>query len=159
LVGKLVGAILVSWISFGMLLTVTAASLLVFGVRFDVLMLQYVLLKMVGLGLLAGVTLSLSTLMTPSAAATVSFLLAFGSSALTRALTMTSAENASLAPVSTALNWAVPQYGLFDLGGRVANAGWTPVPVWVVGALILYALIYLSAIVGISLTKFRRVSL
>ena len=49
LVGKLIGAVVVTWISFLVLSALTAVALMVFQVKFETIMLQYMILKMIGL--------------------------------------------------------------------------------------------------------------
>lgn len=156
LAGKLLGAMLATWLAFVILLALTAVALLMFGVKFEGIMLQYALLKMMGLGVLCAVTLTLSAFMTPSAAATLSFVVAFGSSMIIRGLTM-AYETASpgMQWFFKVLNAMLPQFGLFDIGPRVANEHWSPVPMWVVGALLAYGLAYGGAMLMLAWSKFR----
>lgn len=155
LIGKLLGAICVSWISFLFLCVVTALSFVMFGVHFEPILLQYMLCKMLGLVVLASVTLTLSVYMTPSGAATLSLIIAVGSGMIVRALVMAHSSGNAAGPVFKLVNWMVPQYGLFDLGERAANMHWGLVPLWVVGFLALYAGIYSAAMIGLSWAKFR----
>jgi len=156
MVGKLVGAIWTTWIAFGMLCVLTGLSLVMFNVHFEWIMLQYVLCKALGLALICSLGLTLSVYMTPSAAATMCCILAFASPMLVRALTMAyDASNASLKPLFQALNLLLPQVGLFDLGSRAANSGWAPVPIWVVGSLFAYAVLYSLGSVLLGWLKFR----
>jgi ABC-type transport system involved in multi-copper enzyme maturation permease subunit len=157
LLGKLFGAILVTWISFLMLAALTGLALATFHVGFETLMLQYLIAKMLGLALLCAVTMTLSIYMTPSGAATMSFVFAFGSSMIVRALVMGyEGSPPAMQGFFKLLNAALPQYGLFDLGGRAANSGWAPVPLWVFGALLAYLAVYGSAMVSVSWMKFRK---
>lgn len=160
LFGKLLGGIAVSWISFLILCLMTGAALAIFGVRFEVIMLQYVLLKMLGLVVVCSVTLMLSTVMTPSAAITMSFVILFGSAMLSRGLLMAySTASPSVAPFFQIVNASLPQVSLFDIGGRAANANWGLVPLWVVGTLVIYMACYSGAMLAISWAKFRRQAL
>ena len=96
----------------------------------------------------------------PSAAATMSFVIAFGSSMLIRAFTIAyEAAGPGLSWLFELLNALLPQYGLFDLGGRVANSGWTPVPLWVIGSLLVYAVAYSSSMMMLTWAKFRKQAL
>ncbi|MBL8088018.1 MAG: ABC transporter permease subunit [Chthonomonas sp.] len=157
LIGKLVGAICVTWISFLILAGLTAISLAMFHVHFEPVMAQFVLCKVLGLSIVCAVSLSLSLFMTPAAAATMSFILAFGSSMLTRAFTMAyDFSPPAMQGLFKVMNAALPQYGLFDLGSRAANAHWGPVPLWVVGTLFAYALVYSAAMVTLGWVKFRK---
>lgn len=157
MLGKLMGAVMVTWIAFLMLAALTALALASFHVVFEPIMLQYLVAKMLGLVVLCAVTLTLSIYMTPQAAATLSFVLAFGSSMIVRAFVIAYNTSApSTQWIFKVFNAILPQYGLFDLGGRAANIGWSPVPLWVMGALTLYALIYSSSMLGLSYAKFRK---
>ena len=80
LMGKLIGAVLATWIGFLCLSALTGLALASFHVQFESVMLQYLVAKMMGLVVLCTVSLTISTYMTPQAAATMSFVLAFGSS-------------------------------------------------------------------------------
>lgn len=155
LAGKLLGAIAVSWIAFLLLVALTGVALAVFGVQFEAIVLQYIVGKMLGLAVLCSVTLTLSIWMTPQAAATLSFVLAFGSSMIVRALVLAAASSPTLVPVFKFVNWIVPQYGLFDLGSRVANTGWSLVPLWAMAALAGYALVYGGAMLSLGYARFR----
>lgn len=157
LFGKFLGAVAVAWIGFLMLAALTSVALLSFHVQFDLLMAQYLLGKMMGLVVVCAVGIALSMYMTPAAAATLSFVLAFGSSMLIRALVL-GYDQAGPATqwIFKGLNAIVPQYGLFDFGSRAANIGWGPVPAWVVGALFGYMVVYSAVMLSLSWAKFRR---
>jgi hypothetical protein len=135
----------------------TSGALLSFHVAFEPIMLQYLVAKMMGLAVVCAVSLAMGTFMTPQAAATLSFILAFGSSMIVRGLLMAyDATNPLMAWVFKGVNSILPQYSLFDLGGRVANKGWTPIPMWVLGFLFVYMAIYCMGMLLVSWSKFRR---
>jgi ABC-type transport system involved in multi-copper enzyme maturation permease subunit len=157
LIGKLLGATIVTWIAFLMLAALTAVALAMFKVQFEMIMVQYLLAKMMGLVVLCAVSMMLSVYMTPSAAATMSFVLAFGSGMIIRALGMAyEASSPAMQMLFKGLNAVMPQYGLFDLGGRAANIGWPMAPWWVLGALAVYMVCYSGGMLVISWTRFRR---
>lgn len=156
LVGKLLGAVLASWIAFLVLALTTGIGLFIFGVQFEPVMLQYLLLKMVGLAFVCTISLSLSVFMTPSAAATLSFILAFGCGKISQALVMSYQQAApSVQPFYRGVNAVLPHYDLFDLGSRAANIGWGPAPAWVVLILLGYCLLYCSGLMTLSWLRFR----
>jgi ABC-type transport system involved in multi-copper enzyme maturation permease subunit len=160
LVGKLIGAIAVSWIAFLMLAALTALALASFHVGFEPIMLQYLLCKMLGLAVVCALSLALSLYMTPAAAATMSLIFAFGSGMVVHALTMSySAASGPAQFAIKALNSVLPQFSLFDLGSRAANLHWAPVPLWVVLFLLGYAVVYSTAMTLLAWTKFRRQAL
>jgi len=157
IVGKFLGAVLVTWLAFWILGALTALALAMFHIRFELLMLQYAVVKMMGLALICSISLALSAFMTPSAAATMGFIFAFGSTMIVRALVLAyHGSSPAMQVLFKFLNWLVPQYHLFDLGSRASNIGWPPVPAWVVGFLALYALTYGSAMVALSWARFRK---
>ncbi|CAN5474095.1 hypothetical protein BH11ARM1_BH11ARM1_13310 [soil metagenome] len=157
LLGKLLGAILVAWIAWGMLAGMTLLVLVMFHIPLDAIMLQYLFLKMLGLALVCCLGLMFSTYMTPAGAATMTIIFAFGSSMISRALYM--AGSGSPAPgMYNAINGVIPQVHLFDIGAR-ATFSWALVPLPIVLLLIAYLIVYGSAMVGISYLKFRKQAL
>jgi hypothetical protein len=76
---------------------------------------------------------------------------------VTRGLTMSAT---SVGPVGkffyALINGLLPQVQLFDIGGRAVYPNWTPVPMWVIGFLIAYGLIYSFAMLGMGWLKFRK---
>ena len=157
LFGKYLGSVAVTWIGFLLLTAMASVAVLMFGVHFELAMAQYVLVKMLGLAMLCAVAVAFSAFMTPSAAATMSFIFAFGSSLMVRALVMAGqTADSGLRSALQFLNAILPQFSLFDLGGRVANDGWPPIAAWVVGSLTAYALVYSSAMLMLGWLRFRR---
>jgi len=157
LIGKLIGSILVTWLAFLILSVLTAVALIGFHVRFETIMLQYAIAKMMGLALMCALGVTLSVYMTPAAAATTGFIFTFGSSILVRGLT--SAYDTATPAMQFSfkfINALLPQFTLFDLGGRAANVGWGPVPLWVMGFLFGYLLLYASGLTALAWTKFNR---
>ena len=157
LAGKLLGSIVVTWIAFLLLAVLTGFALLSFHVAFEPIMLQFLLCKMMGLAVLCALSMALSTYMTPAAAATMSFVFAFGSSMLLRSLSMAyPSASPAMQGVFKFFNVVLPQFSIFDLGGRAANLHWAPIPLWVVLFLAGYMLAYSSFMMGLSWLRFRR---
>jgi len=160
LLGKLLGAVLVTWLAFLILAALTGAALYGFGVTFEWVMFQYVIVKMLGLALVCALGLTLSVYMTPAAASTTTFIFAFGSSIIVRGLTSGYAQaDPGSQFLFKLINGILPQFTLFDLGGRAANVGWGPVPLWVIGFLIGYLILYNSGLMAIAWTRFNRKAL
>jgi ABC-type transport system involved in multi-copper enzyme maturation permease subunit len=157
LIGKLLGAVIVTWIAFLMLCVLTAVALTTFHVHFYPIMGQYVIAKMMGLVVLCALSLAFSTYMTPQAAATLSMVLAFGSTMIVRGLIMAyNSQGHAIQWIYKFIAAVLPQLGIFDLGGRAANLDWSPVSVSVMLQLFLYMTAYTFAMVAISWAKFRR---
>lgn len=160
LIGKWLGAIAVSWLSFIILASVTALALTFFGVQFELIMVQYAIAKMMGLVVVCSVGVMLSAYMTPSAAATMSFIVCFGSNMIVRSLTMASSNQPpEMITFFQVINASIPQVGLFDFGSRVANSGWSTVPAWVMGSLVGYMIAYSVAMLILTWAKFQRQAL
>lgn len=157
LIGKLLGSILVTWLAFSILCTLTAVALFGFGVNLEPIMGQYVLAKMLGLALVCAFGLTLSIYMTPAAAATTTFIFTFGSTIIVRGLT-SGYEQAGPAMqfAFKFFNAILPQFTLFDLGGRAANVGWSPVPLWVMGFLFGYWILYSSGLMALGWIRFQK---
>lgn len=157
LIGKFIGSVIVTWISFLLLSALTAIALLVFKVKFEPIMAQYIFLKMVGLTIVCAFSMMFSAFLTPNAAATISFIFAFGSPMIVRGLTMGyEGASASVKPVFPIINAVLPQVSLFDLGGRAVNFNWGPVSIGVVGFLLAYAACYSTVMLFIGWFKFKR---
>jgi len=160
IIGKYLGAVWTSWISFLILGALMAVALVMFRVQFEPILLQYVVAKMMGLALVCAITLALTLWMTPSAATTMAFVVCFGSNMLVKALVL----SGQTAPEGTkvmyqAVNAFIPQLGLFDLGGRASNTNWGPVPMWVLGALAVYLVLYAGAMLALGSVKLRKAAL
>lgn len=155
--GKFIGAVLVSCIAFLMLAALTGVALLSFHVAFEPIMLQYLLCKMMGLVVICALAVAMSAYMTPAAAATMTFIFAFGSSMITRGMMMAYAgASPGAKPVIKFFTAVFPQFTLFDLGGRAANINWAPVPVWVVLFLFGYMVFYTGGFLSLAWLKFRK---
>lgn len=155
--GKYLGALAVSWIGFAILSALVACVLLSFHVTLGVIALQYFLAKLVGLALLCAVGVSLSICCaTPAAATTITLVLAFATPLFVRGLVMAGDAGPALRPVYQVINLLLPQFQLFDLGGRAVYIGWSPIPLWIFGFLIVYASIYGCATMFGSWLSFRR---
>jgi ABC-type transport system involved in multi-copper enzyme maturation permease subunit len=144
LVGKYLGSVFVSWIGFLVLGAVVSTILAAFHIPLGWIAIQYAILKCLGLAVVCAVGLGLSTVMTPAAAATMTFILAFGSAMLSRAIVLTGQSSSGAVPVCRVLESVLPQIHLFDLGGRLVYIGWSPVSFAVFGGLAAYAAIYSS---------------
>lgn len=155
LMGKWIGAVVVSWCAFLLLACAVALAFLVFGIRFEPILLQYLLCKMMGLALICAFSMFLSTVLTPSAAFTMALIFTFAAPMLVRALTMAGLQNPSMSALFQFVNAMVPQFNLFDISARASYIGWSPVPLWVVFALFAYMAIYSGSLLTFSWLKFR----
>jgi len=156
LIGKLLGAVLASWIAFLALSAAAALALAVFGVAFEPIMIQYLFAKMIGLAFVCGLSMAFSVFMTPSAAVTTTFILALGGAKISQALTMSYGSASPGARILyRVVDALIPHYNLFDIGSRAAYNGWPPVEPWVVGFMLAYCLVYTGGLMTLSWLKFR----
>jgi hypothetical protein len=120
---------------------------------------QYVLLRGRSLAPVTALAICLSLYLTPSAAVLVSTLLTLGAATLSRAADLVGSGAHPLATWALrGLDWAVPRMDLFDLGKKAAY-GWPPVPLWVLGAMTVYAFIYTAVPFALAVLRFRRMPL
>ena len=142
LIGKFIGCVIVSWTGFGLLCLLMGLVLTAFHVHLGTIAFQYFLIKCLGIAVVCSVGLGLSTIMTPAAAATMTFILTFGSAMLSRALVLAGEGSPALVPICRSLEALLPQVHLFDLGARLVYIDWSPVSLAVVLGLGAYACIY-----------------
>ena len=160
ILGKFLGAVLVTWTGFLMLAATTGLALVVFKIPFEAIMLQYILGKMMGLAMVCVVGIALSVYMTPPAATTMGFVLTMGAGSISRALVLGYA-GASW-PVQLTfkfVNAILPQVQLFDFGSRTVYFNWSPVPLWAMGTLTAYLIMYSVAMLGLTYHKLKRQTL
>lgn len=156
LVGKLLGAVFVAWIGFGLLALMTGVALASFHVKFEPVMAQYVMFKLMGLALVCTVSMTLSLYLTQAAAATLGMVLLFGGSMFSRGLGMAHASSDDwLKPLFKTVDALLPHFSLFDLGGRATYEGWGMVPLGIVGGVTAYFLVYGAGSVSAGWLKFR----
>jgi ABC-type transport system involved in multi-copper enzyme maturation permease subunit len=160
LIGKFLGAFALSAISLGLFGLVAWGALACYGLNVGaVLFIEYLVVRLVSLGLICAMTIALSLFLTPSATVTVALLLAIGSTTFRDAIMLlygpASAATQTLLRVSY---FVLPHLDLFDLSKKVSY-GWQPVHAWVVGDLVLYAIVYCALFLGIGWLRFRRQAL
>ena len=116
---------------------------------------QYVFLRALSFGPIAALTIALSLIMTPAATVVLSGLLTISGTVFARSVAdaVDRAAGASQV-VLKGLYFLLPHMDLFDLSQRTAY-NYPPVPLWVLGALSLYALLYVGVFLGLGERKFR----
>lgn len=121
--------------------------------------LQAVYLRVLSMWVIAAFTLFLSLVLTHAANVTISILLTIAMSTFNNALltVMTELEGGVLTAFK-ALYWALPHMELFDLSKKEVH-GWEPVPMWVLGALSVYAVVYASIFLALGVRRFSRLAL
>lgn len=160
IIGKFFGAVLVTWTGFLMLSLTTVLAMVMFRIPFELIMLQYLAGKMMGLALVCAIGLALSVYMTPPAATTMGFVLTMGASSISRALVLSyAAAPPALQWFFKLLNSVLPQVHLFDFGARTVYFNWTPVPARAMVTLFVYLLGYGGAMLFFAHVKLRKQTL
>ncbi len=160
ILGKYLGAVLVTWTGFLMLAATTGLAMVLFKIPFEIIMLQYLVGKMMGLALVCAIGLALSVYMTPPAATTMGFVLTVGASSISRALVLGyAAAPPAVQWLFKLINTVLPQVHLFDFGSRTVYFNWSPVPLWAMGTLLVYLVGYAGAMLAIAHLKLRRQAL
>ncbi len=120
---------------------------------------QWLILRGLSLAPIAALSLCLSLYLTPSAAVLVSALLTFGSATFAKASGLVSGDDGAMGTrLLQALEWVMPRLDLFDLGPKAAY-DWPAVPAWVIGSMLIYALIYTAVPFAVAVLRFRRMAL
>ncbi len=156
LIGKFLGAYFVSALAFLILIAVGCLAMWRFHLSLGSIVWQYILLKLFALWMLTAITLALSLITTPAANVTFCILFTVGAGTISRGLLL---SYEGMMPItrflSNILYYVLPHVDLFDLGKKVAY-GWPPVPIWVIGTLALYAVLYSTAMLTLGWLKFNR---
>jgi len=118
----------------------TAGLLLTLGISLKPIFIQYLLLKLMGIGWLCALVIALSIYLTPPANLTLSLILAFGSGVFNRLLLMAHWESGFEAIWVNLLYGILPHWDFFDMSQKVVY-DWQMVPWWVLGAMGGYALL------------------
>lgn len=158
LVGKFAAVWLVSTGALIVLAVIAWLNLAMFKATIGPIYWQYVFLRALSFGPIAAMTIALSLLLTPAAAVTLSGLLTLSGSVFARSLSSAVEGAAGVAqPLLKGLYFLLPHLDLFDLSQRTAY-NYPPIPAWVLGALLLYALAYVAVFLGLGELRFRRMA-
>lgn len=155
LLGKWATAYFTASLCFLLLTLATLGLLIALGVPVKPIFMQYVLLKLIGIGWLCAMVVALSLYLTPAANVTLTLILAFGSGVFNRLLLMAHWEHGLNALWLNLLYGALPHYDYFDMSKKVVF-DWDLAPWWVLGALAGYALLSGAAWLLIGWLKFRK---
>ncbi|MCX7924334.1 MAG: hypothetical protein N2554_00820, partial [Fimbriimonadales bacterium] len=134
---------------------ITLGLLASLGVGVKPIFVQYVLLKLLGIGWLCAMVIALSLYLPPAANVTLSLILAFGSGVFNRLLLMAHWEHDLSALWLNLLYGVLPHYDYFDMSKKVVF-DWGLAPWWVLGAMAGYAVISGAAWLLIGWLRFRK---
>lgn len=155
LLGKWATATATACLSFLVLALVSAGLLASLGIGLKPIFLQYILLKLLGIGWLCAMVIALSLYLTPAANVTLSLILAFGSGVFNRLLLMAHWEHDLSALWLNLLYGILPHYDYFDMSKKVVF-DWDLAPWWVLGSMAGYALVSGAAWLLIGWLRFRQ---
>jgi ABC-type Na+ transport system ATPase subunit NatA/ABC-type transport system involved in multi-copper enzyme maturation permease subunit len=155
LLGKWATATMTASLCFVILALTTLGLLLTLGIGVKPLFVQYVLLKLLGIGWLCAMVIALSLYMTPAANVTLSLILAFGSGLFGRLLLMAHWEHDLSALWLNLLYGVLPHYDYFDMSKKVVF-NWDLAPWWVLGAMAGYAVLNGGAWLLVGWLRFRK---
>ncbi len=159
LLGKFLGTLAMSWVALLLASGVALISLVSLRCSLGPVVVQWLILRGLSLAPIAALSLCLSLYLTPSAAVLVSALLTFGSATFAKASGMVSGDDGAMGTrLLQALEWVMPRLDLFDLGPKAAY-DWPAVPAWVIGSMLIYALIYTAVPFAVAVLRFRRMAL
>jgi len=156
----LLGKFLAVWLlSCGALLVlggIAWVGLLKHGAAIGPIYWQYLFLRMLSFGPIAAMTMSLSLVLSAPATVVLSGLLTLCGSAFAKSLYGAVREASPVAhwPLKL-LYFLLPHLDLFDLSRRT-QFNYDPVAGWVLGALTLYAAVYVLVFLGLGELRFRR---
>ncbi|MCC2667614.1 MAG: hypothetical protein K0Q72_85 [Armatimonadetes bacterium] len=158
LAGKFVAVWLLSTAALTVLAGIAWLNLAMFKASIGPIYWQYVFLRALSFGPIAAMTMALSLILTPAAAVTLSGLLTISGTVFARSLA-DSVDRATGAQqvILKGLYFLLPHLDLFDLSQRTAY-NYPPVHPWVLGALSVYALIYVLIFLSLGELRFRRMA-
>ncbi|MFN3689798.1 MAG: ABC transporter permease [Fimbriimonadales bacterium] len=155
LFGKWATAFCTAGLCFITLALVTLGLLASLGIPVKPIFIQYVLLKLLGIGWLCAMVIALSLYFTPAANVTLSLILAFGSGVFNRLLLMAHWEHDLSALWLNLLYGILPHYDYFDMSKKVVF-DWDLAPWWVLGVMGGYALLSGATWLLIGWLRFRK---
>lgn len=155
LFGKWATAFFTASLCFLVLTLTTLGLLLALGICIKPIFIQYVLLKLLGIGWLCAMVVALSLYLTPAANVTLSLILAFGSGIFHRLLLMAHWEHDLDTLWLNLLYGVLPHYDYFDMSKKVVF-DWDLVPWWVLGAMAGYAIVSGGMWLVIGWLRFRK---
>ncbi|HVK04549.1 MAG TPA: ABC transporter permease subunit [Armatimonadaceae bacterium] len=159
IVGKFLGAWLLSLVGLLLFAAVAAGALAYYGLSLGAIFGQFLLLRAFALAIIVALTMALSLVMTPGATVTMSLLLAVGSATFSNAVKLLVPSSSSAQQVLLkGAYYVLPQLNLFDLTKKVSY-GWQPVSTGAIGALAVYALLFTALFLSLGALRFRRQAL
>lgn len=157
--GKYLGVSVMSCavvIAFFVLLRVL---LLVFGIPVGGVFYQALYLRVLSMWFVAAGVLCLSLFLTHAANVTISLLACMGMQIFAHSILYIHDELTGVSlRLAEVLYWIAPHLELFDLSKKVIH-GWPPIPLWVLGGMTLYGIIYSALFFAVGCARFRRMPL
>ena len=158
LLGKFLAVWLLSGLALVVLAVIATLNLHFHQAAIGPIFWQYLFVRALSFGPIAALTIALSLVMSPPATVILSGLLTLCGTMFARSLAeaVREAGPVAQAPLTT-LYFLLPHLDLFDLSQRAAY-NYPPVHAWVLGALTVYALVYVTIFLGLGELRFRRMA-
>jgi ABC-type transport system involved in multi-copper enzyme maturation permease subunit len=154
--GKFLGVWAMATLALLSFAAVASLILMWFGASPGAIFIQYIVLRVVSLGVVCAMVMLLSFLLTPSANVTISLLITIGASTFSRTAYLVHGSTTGVTQrLVEIVYWIVPHFDLFDLSRKVAY-GWEPIGWGVVAGIIGYGAIYIVIFLTGGALKFAR---
>ncbi len=130
-----------------------------FGISVNNLFYEAMYLRVLSMWFIAAGVLCLSLFTTQGATTTISLLTAMGMQMFAHSILYIHDDLTGIRQkLVEGIYWIAPHLELFDLSKKVIH-GWLPIPLWVLGAMTLYCILYSAVFFALGCYRFRRMSL
>lgn len=157
--GKYIG---VAAMASGVVLVFSAELMVLFkilGIHITPVFFQALYLRVLSMWFIAALVLFFSLVMTHAANVTVSILVVMAMNTFANTLLTVHGELEGIPrKFAEIIYWIAPHLELFDLSKKVIHE-WPPIPMWVLGVMTLYAILYSGIFLCMGCLRFRRISL
>jgi ABC-type transport system involved in multi-copper enzyme maturation permease subunit len=156
LIGKFMGAYLLSLVSLMLFAAIGWGALTFYGLSVGAIFWQYLLLRALSLALICALSLTLSLCMTHGATVTISLLLILGAATFSQTVLLLDGGMRTVARFFLRGSYYVlPHLDLFDLSKKVSY-GWPPISATAISTLAIYAVLYVLLFLGLGVLRFQR---
>jgi len=157
--GKFVGVGVISSVVVLAFFVEILVLFMIFKIDIGVLFFQAVYLRVLSMWFIAALTLAMSLVLTHAANVTISMLLVLAMQTFANTIiTVHGGLTGVSQRIAEAIYWFAPHLELFNLGKLVVHE-YPPVPIWVLAALTVYAIVYSGIFLAAGCVKLRRMAL
>ena len=161
ILGKFLGSLLISIIAFSVFYALYVGAIMVKGEGAGIiLMLQSYLFSVLLLAFLSALAMFFSLFLTISANFTIIFILYFFTYWYNDTLKDLIVSSSQKVPylLYSALYYLIPHFEFYDTRIRLVHM-WDPLPLWVITSVTVYTVIYISLVIWLATSLFKRKSL